>query len=71
MAFFYPLIHNARNSRQQHDSNVLTLGGRLLTATQAEEILRVWLATPFGGGRHAARVQKITQIEQKYARERT
>jgi ribose 5-phosphate isomerase B len=58
----------ARNSREHNDSNVLTLGGRLLTATQAEEILRIWLATPFGGGRHAARVQKITQIEQKYAR---
>jgi len=61
----------ARNSREHNDSNVLTLGGRLLTATQAEEVLRVWLATPFGGGRHAARVQKITQIERKYARERT
>lgn len=60
----------ARNSREHNDSNVLTLGGRLLTASQAEEVLRVWLSTPFGGGRHAARVQKITQIEQKYARER-
>jgi len=59
---------SARNSREHNDSNVLTLGGRLLTATQAEEVLRVWLATAFGGGRHAARVQKITQIEQKYAR---
>ena len=60
----------ARNSREHNDSNVLTLGGRLLTGTQAEEVLRVWLTTPFAGGRHAARVQKITQIEQKYARER-
>ena len=62
---------SARNSREHNDSNVLTLGGRLLTATQAEEVLRVWLATPFAGGRHAARVQKITRIEQKYSRERT
>ena len=31
----------------------------------------VWLATPFAGGRHEARVQKITRIEQKYSRERT
>ena len=37
--------------------------------TQAEEVLRVWLGTPFGGGRHAARVAKITQIERKYAKE--
>jgi ribose 5-phosphate isomerase B len=59
---------SARNSREHNDSNVLTLGGRLLTRTQAEEVLRVWLATPFGGGRHAGRVAKITQIERKYAR---
>jgi len=54
---------SARNSREHNDSNVLTLGGRLLTATHAEEVLRVWLTTPFAGGRHAARVQKITEIE--------
>jgi ribose 5-phosphate isomerase B len=54
---------SARNSREHNDSNVLTLGGRLLTSTQAEDVLRVWLSTPFGGGRHAARVQKIAEIE--------
>jgi len=54
---------SARNSREHNDSNILTLGGRLLTSTQAEDVLRVWLSTPFGGGRHAARVQKITEIE--------
>jgi len=62
---------SAKNSREHNDSNVLTLGGRLLTATQAEEVLRVWLATKFAAGRHAARVLKISQIEQKYAREPT
>jgi ribose 5-phosphate isomerase B len=62
---------SARNSREHNDSNVLTLGGRLLTETQAEEVLRVWLATPFAGGRHEARERKITGIEQKYSRERT
>src|SRR2546422_729328 len=62
---------SARNSREHNDSNVLTLGGRLLTTTQAEEVLRVWLGTPFGGGRHTARVQKISQIERKYAKEPT
>jgi len=54
---------SARNSREHNDSNVLTLGGRLLTATQAEDVLRIWLTTPFAGGRHAARVQKIAEIE--------
>lgn len=57
---------SARNSREHNNANVLTLGGRLLTATQAEEVLRAWLATPFGGGRHAARVDKISQIERRY-----
>jgi ribose 5-phosphate isomerase B len=59
----------ARNSREHNDSNVLTLGGKLLTATQGEEVLRLWLGTAFAGGRHAARVQKIIQVERKYARE--
>jgi len=54
---------SARNSREHNDANVLTLGGRLLTQTQAEDVLRTWLTTPFGGGRHAARVEKIKDIE--------
>jgi ribose 5-phosphate isomerase B len=57
---------SARNSREHNDSNVLTLGARLLTQTQAEEVLRTWLSTPFAGGRHQARVQKILDIEQHY-----
>ena len=57
---------SARNSREHNDSNVLTLGARLLTETQAEEVLRTWIATPFAGGRHQARVQKIMDIEQRY-----
>ncbi len=59
---------SARNSREHNDANVLTLGGRLLTETQAEDVLRTWLATPFAGGRHAARLRKISDIEQKYFR---
>ncbi len=54
---------SARNSREHNDANVLTLGGRLLTQTQAEDVLRTWLSTPFGGGRHKARVDKIREIE--------
>lgn len=53
----------ARNSREHNDANVLTLGGRLLSITQAEEVLRTWLSTPFGGGRHAARVDKIKELD--------
>ena len=59
---------SARNGREHNDSNVLTLGARLLTQTQAEDVLRTWLETPFGGGRHQPRVQKIMDIEQQYSR---
>lgn len=58
---------SARTSREHNDSNVLTLGGRLLTLTQAEEVLRTWLATPFAGGRHTARLEKIRVIEREFA----
>jgi len=57
---------SAKNSREHNDSNVLTLGGRLLTPTLAGDVLRVWLATSFGGGRHAARLAKIVEIEKAY-----
>jgi ribose 5-phosphate isomerase B len=62
---------SARNSREHNDSNVLTLGARLLTATQAEDVLRTWIATPFAGGRHQARVQKIMDIERQYLKKGT
>lgn len=57
---------SARNSRENLDSNVLTLGGRLLTETQAEDVLRTWIATPFGGGRDQGRIDKIAAIERQY-----
>jgi ribose 5-phosphate isomerase B len=49
----------ARLSREHNDANVLALGGRLVDHDRAERILKVWLETPFAGGRHAARVAKI------------
>jgi ribose 5-phosphate isomerase B len=59
---------SAKNSREHNDSNVLTLGARLLTGTQAEDVVRVWMETAFAGGRHAARVAKITAVEKKYSK---
>jgi ribose 5-phosphate isomerase B len=58
-------VATARNSREHNNANVLTLGGRLLTESQAETVLRTWLATPFAGGRHQARVEKIDGIEKR------
>jgi ribose 5-phosphate isomerase B len=59
---------SARNSREHNYANVLTLGGRMLTFSQADDVLRTWLATPFGPARHAARVEKITALERKYSK---
>ena len=53
----------ARISRQHNDTNVLCLGARLLSEEQALEIIDLWLATSFEGGRHAERVAKITALE--------
>jgi ribose 5-phosphate isomerase B len=53
----------ARLSRQHNDANVLVMGGRLLEASQAMEIVKTWLETKFEGGRHARRIRKISEIE--------
>ncbi len=60
---------SARNSREHNNANVLTLGARLLTETQAEDVLRTWLATPFAGGRHEARVRKILEVERRFLKQ--
>jgi ribose 5-phosphate isomerase B len=56
----------ARNSREHNDANILSLGARLLPAEVAREILAVWLETPFAGGRHQRRVDKIRAIEERH-----
>lgn len=56
----------ARNSREHNDANLLSLGARMTPAEVAREILAVWLETPFAGGRHARRVDKIRSIEERH-----
>lgn len=58
----------ARNSREHNYANVLTLGGKLLAATQMREIVAAWLATPEGEARHGKRVAKIMAVERQYLR---
>jgi len=48
-------------SRSHNDANVLSLGQRTITEAEALAIVRVWLVTPFEGGRHVARIRKIDQ----------
>jgi ribose 5-phosphate isomerase B len=56
-------LFTARLSREHNDANVLTMGGRIVASALAREIVRVWLATGFEGGRHARRVEQITEVE--------
>jgi ribose 5-phosphate isomerase B len=58
----------AVNSREHNDANVLTLGGMLLGSNLARQIVKAWLETDFGGGRHARRVDKIMDIERRFLR---
>ena len=55
----------ARNSREHNDANVLTLGAKLIAPEAAREIVALWLSTPFAGGRHQRRVDKIRSIEER------
>lgn len=58
-------LYTARMSRLHNDANVLTMGARVVGVALAEEIVTVWLDTPFeDGGRHRRRVDQITAIEQ-------
>jgi ribose 5-phosphate isomerase B len=56
-------LYTARMSRAHNDANVLAIGGRVVGIGLADEILELWLATPFDGGRHQRRVDQITEIE--------
>jgi ribose 5-phosphate isomerase B len=58
----------AVNSREHNDANVLTLGAGMIGLGLAKQIVKTWLETPFGGGRHARRVDKIAEIERRYSR---
>ena len=61
-------LSSARNSREHNHANVLTLGAGFIGEGLAIEIVRAWLGTAWGPGRHAARVQKITDVERRYMR---
>jgi len=54
-------LYLARFSRLHNDANVLCLPGRLMGVGLAEEVVRTWMETPFEGGRHQRRVEKLDQ----------
>src|SRR5499427_5614699 len=52
-------VESARLARQHNDANTISLGQRMITEDVAVEIVRVWLDTPFEGGRHVRRIQLL------------
>ena len=58
-------VFTAVLSRQHNDANVLALGGRIVALTLADEILKLWLDTPFNGGRHQRRLDLIAEAERR------
>ncbi len=61
-------LYTARMAREHNDANVLSIGARVVGVGLAEEIVDVFLTTPFEGGRHARRVAQITDIERVESR---
>jgi ribose 5-phosphate isomerase B len=59
-------LYTARMARQHNDANVLSLGARVVGTGLAEEIVRTFLTTDFEGGRHARRVDQLTQLESEF-----
>jgi ribose 5-phosphate isomerase B len=57
--------YEAQMSREHNNANVLALGARIVNADEAFRIVDKWLATPFAGGRHERRVEKIMAIEKE------
>jgi ribose 5-phosphate isomerase B len=55
----------ALNAREHNDANVLALGAKVVNRGLATRIVRLFLTTPFGGGRHERRVQKIMALERR------
>jgi ribose 5-phosphate isomerase B len=61
-------LYTARMARAHNDANVLSIGARVVGVGLAEEIMAVFLATPFEGGRHARRVAQVMMIEAEESR---
>jgi len=56
-------LYTARLSREHNDANVLSMGGRVVAFALADEIVALWLETPFEGGRHQRRIDQIAAAE--------
>ena len=59
-------LYTARMAREHNDANVLSMGARVVGVGLAEEIVDLFLSTPFEGGRHARRVAQLTELEKEF-----
>lgn len=59
-------LESTRLARAHNDANVLALGARMTSKDLALDIVRTFLDTPFEGGRHLRRIDKITALEQRH-----
>jgi len=57
-------MFSAMMSRRHNDANLLVMGGRVIGTDLGKEIVRVWLSTPFDGGRHQERLDLLEQLAQ-------
>ena len=56
-------LYTAEYGRRHNDANVLSIGARIVAFPLADEILTLWLTTPFAGGRHQRRIDQISEAE--------
>mgnify|MGYP002777653358 CR=1 FL=1 len=52
---------SARLGRKHNDANVISIGQRMVSSNVALDIVRIWLETPFEGGRHITRIQQLDE----------
>jgi ribose 5-phosphate isomerase B len=62
-------LYSSRCSREHNDANILIVGGRIVGKGLAKEIVKMWLETPFAGGRHKRRLEKIEALEKEKFKE--
>jgi ribose 5-phosphate isomerase B len=62
-------LYTARMARAHNDASVLSIGARIVAPPLAEEIVRLFLETPFEGGRHTRRLEEIAEIEDEESRD--
>lgn len=59
-------IYSAEMTKRHNNANVITMGGRVIGPDSAKAITAAWLNAEFEGGRHTARIEKISKIESEY-----